>query len=261
MSLVPSLADPVFIVGSPRSGTTFLGAALARSPLLAYHFEPVLTKAAAPYVYFGLWTPARAARFYRRVYRWLDRLRLDGDLRFVDKTPRNALLVPFLADTFPDARFIHIVRDGRDVAASWSERPWLGETPIEGRTHEPGGYRYGPHPRMWVEPDRVEEFRTTSTVHRCAWGWRRHVEAVQQASARLSEGRLLEIRYESLVGDPERVGGEVLDFLGIESDAVLAALGGIRGTSIGRWRDLSDADLAAVMRECGSLLRQLGYIG
>jgi hypothetical protein len=153
----PRIEAPCFVVGAPRSGTTFLGSCLGRTPGISYHFEPALTKAAAPYVYLGLWDDERSARFFCSTYRWLARLRSDGDLQFVEKTPRNAMLVPFLARTFPDSRFIHIVRDGRDVALSWSERPWLGGPVTIRRKYEPGGYRYGPHPRMWVESGRMDE--------------------------------------------------------------------------------------------------------
>jgi hypothetical protein len=44
--------------------------------------------------------------------------------RWAEKTPENILAVPFLYRLFPDAKFVHIVRDGRDVAISTSQASW-----------------------------------------------------------------------------------------------------------------------------------------
>lgn len=262
-SIRPDLGAMVFVVGAPRSGTTFLGEALAAIPEFSYHFEPVIIKAAVPYVYAGEWSPERAASLYRRTYRWLARVRLDGDLRQVDKTPQNAMIVPFLAGAFPDARFVHILRDGRDVASSWSRKPWLDPAGAALGRHEPGGYRYGPVARFWVEPDRVAEFETTTTPHRCAWGWRRHVAAARSAGRQLPPHRYVEVRYEDLVADPGRVGGTLLDFLEVEEGSrpkAMEVLGRARDDTGGRWRDeWSDRDLDLVLAEIGPLLAELGY--
>ena len=87
--LEPNLDRPIFIVGAPRSGTTFLGACLAEVPDLSYHYEPILTKAASRYVYEDRWPSSTARRLYRTTYAWLMRLGGDPDLRFAEKTPRN----------------------------------------------------------------------------------------------------------------------------------------------------------------------------
>jgi glycosyltransferase involved in cell wall biosynthesis len=251
--------EPVFVVGSPRSGTTFLGECLGAMPVISYHHEPVATKAAAAFVELGVWHEERASRFFRKVYRCLLRLRLDGGLRYVDKTPRNVFLMPFLSRAFPDARFIHIVRDGRDVALSWSERPWFRDDAPKG--YEPGGYRYGPRPAMWVEPDRIEEFLQTTTAHRCAWGWRRFVEAGLAGSEALGDA-VLQVRYERLMADPDGEGERILDFLGIGHEAsrraFLEALGNADPSSVGRWRAVPDLGDEA-RAEMADLLKRLGY--
>ncbi len=173
-TLSPDLGRPVFIIGAPRTGTTFLGQCLAALVELSYHFEPVATKAAARYVYEGLWSIAKARSFYRRVYAWLMRIHLDGDLVFAEKTPRNVFVVPFLLQCFPDARIIHIIRDGRDAALSLSKRPWLQAAQGDSGRREPGGYRYGAYAQFWVERERQAEFESTTDIHRCIWSWRRH---------------------------------------------------------------------------------------
>ena len=115
----------MFVIGAARSGTTFLGDCVGHLPEISYHHEPPATKAAGRHVYEGLWSYRRSRFFFRSVYAWLLRVELDGDLRFCDKTPTNALLIPFLARAFPDAQFIHIIRDGRDASASLYKQPWL----------------------------------------------------------------------------------------------------------------------------------------
>src|SRR5205823_2810261 len=61
----PRLRRPVFVIGAPRSGTTFLGSCLGRLPEISYHFEPRLTKAAARCVYDGSWSTRRGRAVFR----------------------------------------------------------------------------------------------------------------------------------------------------------------------------------------------------
>src|SRR6266702_2334971 len=117
----PRLHRPIFIIGAPRSGTTFLGNSLGRLPGISYHFEPRLTKAAARCVYEGSWTARRGGTVFRLSYGALLLAALDGGYRFAEKNPENSFIVPFLAEEFPDAQFVHIVRDGRDAAVSHAE--------------------------------------------------------------------------------------------------------------------------------------------
>lgn len=262
----PNLTRPLFIIGAPRSGTTFLGRCLAAAPEFSYHFEPVATKAAAPQVYSNAWDMHIAQRYYQRVYAWLMRLHADGHLRFAEKTPQNCFLLPFLSQAFPDAQFIHLIRDGRDAALSYSKQPWLQAAAEGSGQMEPGGYPFGPYPRFWVEPQRQGEFRAVSDLHRCIWGWRRHTEAALAYGRLLPPTRYHEIRYEALVNDPAAVSAQALDFLDVVASssrvAVLAEARRVRADSVGRWRaEFSAEQVAEVQAEAGDLLRRLGYTG
>jgi hypothetical protein len=261
----PRLDDAVFIVGAPRSGTTFLGELLSRLPEVAYHFEPPHTKRAARFVYEGAWSYGRARWYYRARYAWLILRRLEGGRVFVEKTPRNAFLIPFLSKAFPRSRFVHIIRDGRDVVASLRRKPWLRADSAAQVRFEPGGYQYGPFPRFWVENARRAEFRSTSDTHRCIWSWRRHVEAALAPGRLLPAERYLELRYEELVGAPDEQLHRLLDFLGIYMVGSRAAVMSFaheqaHAQSIGGWRkELSEGDLAQIDKEAGALLQDLGY--
>jgi hypothetical protein len=234
----------VFVVGCPRSGTTFLGRTIGGLPGFVDLTEVTPWKAALP----NNPSPAELRSI-------LERVRLIGlarGLRCVEQTPETAHVLPAALDAYPQAQAVHAVRDGRDVVCSLLERGWLNAG--KGGADD-AGLTYGPHPRFWVEPERREEFTQVSDARRCAWAWRRYVEAVRGSGA---GDRLLEIRYESY----SRSADTLAEFLGADREAAHRKLDDFRDTSIGRWRrDLMPEQLADVEAECGDLLAELGYGG
>ncbi|WP_053221456.1 sulfotransferase family protein [Limnoraphis robusta] len=265
-SINPNLQAPLFIVGAPRSGTTFLGDCIGVLSEYSYHFEPVATVAASRYVYHEQWSFEQAYLFYRLVYKWLMRIHLNGDLRFAEKSPDNCFLIPFLYECFPDAKFIHIIRDGRDVSLSNVRKPWLSSASNGSGLREPSGYLLGSHPRYWVEPERALEFQQTTDIHRCIWCWRRHVEAAFNHRSSLPSSQYLEVYYESLVTEPMLYTSKILDFLEIdkpdESKAIFqSALSKASQSSVGVWKQkLSSEQQNIINTEAGTLLKNLGYL-
>jgi hypothetical protein len=261
-ALDPRLRAPVFVLGAPRSGTTFLGSCIGALPEVSYHFEPRVTKAAARMVYEGTWSERRAARVFRRSYRLLLLAAGDGGRRFVEKNPENCFVVPFLVRTFPDAKFVQIVRDGRDVAVSHAEKPWLSAASAGSGRRGRGGQAWGPWARWWVERERADEFAAASDLTRTAWSWRRFTSAARDALAQLPADRVLTVRYEDVVSRPEEAARTIGAFFGHAEppESLRAALATADPSSIGRWRQaLDDEGLAVVEREAGALLRDLGY--
>jgi hypothetical protein len=263
-SILPNLDRAVFVVGAARSGTTFLGDCVGQLPEISYHFEPPATKAAGRYVAEGRWGYWRSRWFFRTVYAWLMRVEFEGGLRLSEKTPTNALIIPFLARAFRNSQFIHIVRDGRDTAASHIDQPWLRRDSLGTGRREPGGYLYGPYPQWWVEPERHAEFEAGSDIKRVAWAWRAYVEAGLRDGRALPPERYLELRYEEVVTNPSAAAERVLDFLGIAADAsrdrFRAAMERADSRSVGAGRRrFNDAELAEIEAEAGALLGELGY--
>src|SRR6266702_2663205 len=213
-ALDPRLHRPIFIIGAPRSGTTFLAGCIGRMPEVSYHFEPRLTKAAARCVYDGSWSERRCAAVFRLSYSALLVAALDGGRRFAEKNPENSFVVPFLATALPGAQFVHIVRDGRDVAVSHAEQPWLAAASAGAARRGRGGQLWGPYPRWWVEPARREEFSKVPDIVRSAWCWRRFTAAALDGLAELPAGRKIELRYERLVADPAGAADTLAGFLG-----------------------------------------------
>ena len=264
-SLTTNLRKPVFIIGAPRSGTTFLGESLSVIPEISYHHEPIATKFASRYIYEGKWDFKKSEAFYNSIYSMLMIQHFDADLCFAEKTPRNCFIIDFLANAFPDSRFVHIIRDGRDVAVSHSKKPWLQAGQSSSGKVEPGGYPYGPSARYWVEPGREKEFESTTDMHRCIWSWRRFTESALKSKIDLPSDRYHELRYESLVNAPIMESERLLKFLSIDNshscDLFYQAVAQASSDSVGQWqRELSHEQLEEIRSEAEPLLRQLAYL-
>jgi Sulfotransferase family len=241
----------VFVVGSPRSGTTFVGRSLGAQPGFLDLGEVKPLKAAIPEL-AGL-PEDEAGRRLRRALDRLRRLGLVGHLRGVEQTPETCFVLGAALDAYPEARAVHVLRDGRDVVCSLLERGWLS-TGQDGR--DDVGLPFGLHTRFWVEPGREDEFGRASDASRAAWAWRRHVTA-----ARAVAERTLELRYEEIVAAPGRAAERVAEHLDGDRAVLETSFRGVHDRSLGRWRrDLGEAQLEDVEREAGPLLRELGYV-
>jgi hypothetical protein len=162
--------------------------------------------------------------------------------RYGDKTPTYVFHLPMLAGAFPEARFVHVVRDGRDVALSLIDASF--------------------------GPDNMRE---------AAAYWRRHVEA-GRAAGRMLGDRYLEIRYEELVTEPGSVLREVcalsevplndgmFDFAG-RAEQLRRGLNPMNHANLHRpvrpyrnWRyEMSPADVDAFEGVAGHTLEAFGY--
>jgi len=232
----------VFVVGCPRSGTTFVGRAIGGLPGFVDFGEVTPWKAALP--------AGPSAAELRTILERIRRIGLAWGLRGVEQTPETAHVLDTALEAYPEALAVHVLRDGRDVVCSLLERGWLNAD-AEGR--DDARLAYGSEPRFWVEPERREEFAQVSDARRCAWAWRRYVEAVRAAGA---GDRLLEIRYEGLATVADRLA----EFLGANVTSTHRAMDTFRDSSIGRWqRELTPEQLADVEAEAGSVLAELGY--
>ena len=239
----------VFVVGSPRSGTTFLAGAIGALPGFVDLGEVAPLKAAVPEL--AALAPEAAASRLRRILAVSRRVGLVGSVRAIEQTPEMAFLVSVIALAYPEARIVHAVRDGRDVVCSLLEKPWLRP----GHAHvDDAGVQSGAHARFWVEPERRAEFETATDARRAAWVWRSYLTAARKGDA-------FELRYEDVASHPERVANELARFVGAPAEPLVTALARAHAESVGRYRRDLDADqLADVEAEAGQLLRELGYV-
>lgn len=255
----------VIIGGCGRSGTTVLREMLARHPSIAIGPEsgilcdlPSVSYLAAAWEMPRREVEERLARsrsfveFASALFR--DHAEAQGKPRWGDKTPRNVRAIPRLLAAFPRARFIHVLRDGRDTACSL-------------RTHPREVYRNGR-----LVPNTVRK-----PIAQCARRW---VEDVSAGLAFRGHPRVTDVRYEDLVFDPEGTMRRLLEFIdepwdprvldvdaGDPTSARAARMMNNRNAgerlspaSIGRWkRDMDHADRKDFARVGGELLIALGY--
>lgn len=239
----------VFVIGCPRSGTTFLGRSVGTMPGFVDLGEVKALKAAIPDL--GRLPRDEAAQRIRSILTGTRRLSLVGSRRAVEQTPETTFVARAAALAFPQATFLHIVRDGRDVVCSLLEKGWLS---AERGGEDDAGHSYGAAPRFWVEAGRRSEFVTAGEATRAAWAWRRYVSVAREV-----EGAV-ELRYEDLSADPAAAAADLAEQLDVDAAQLTERLSRAHGTSVGRYRtELSDEQLAAVEAEAGPLLRQLGY--
>src|SRR5919198_4151747 len=233
----PELATEriVFVVGSPRSGTTFLAGAVGAQPGFVDLGEVRPVKASVA----RWWSlpEEEAAGELRATLERVRRLGFVRDLRPVEQTPELAFVIRAAVRAYPQATVLHIVRDGRDVVCSLLEQGWLRD---ERAGRDDAGLRYGGHARSWVEPERRDEFSRESEAARAAWAWRRYLTA-----ARAAPEHTLELRYEELAADPAATAGWIADRLETEPAPLAEALAKVHARSIGRWRrDLTPEQVA-----------------
>ncbi|HUP00211.1 MAG TPA: sulfotransferase [Gemmatimonadota bacterium] len=264
---------PIFIVGAPRSGTGLLRDLLRSHPRLTFtpeaQFIPRFFRA------YGDPRDEREARRLaarilrsRHVRRWnlsiepsefshlrsfrevVGRVfeewaRRENKPRWGEKTPQYVLEIPTLLKIFPDARILHVYRDGRDVALS-SMATW-----------------FGPY-----------------NLFQAANAWKRYVTSGRRVGRALPGEVYLEVRYEALLDDPPGVLTRVCSFIGEPfDDSVLrpnrippafrynrgqgsgwAAETEIVAGNQGGWkRRMSLADRALFESLAGDLLEDLGY--
>ena len=253
--------EPIFLVGCQRSGTTLLRLVLDSHSRISCgpetRFLPDLRR-----IVDEKRDWPRLARFGFEREDWLRRIReffggvhadyarARGKSRWADKTPLYAMSLPFVTEVFPDARIVHLIRDGRDVVVSHRKR-----------------------------------FGYWSAV-KCVVKWPRYIRTAREFGATLPPGRYHEVRYELAVSEPEKTLRELFDFLGetweegvleygnrphdvagkytVEADARRAAAGtdtAIYASRVGTHRRELDPFLWLLVRIfSGRTLRTLGYL-
>jgi hypothetical protein len=200
----------IFIVGSPRSGTTWLQRLLASHPQVRTGQESHVFDYIGPQILtwrkqletaqegrrpVGLPAYFHEDEFRLALHEHMMRLLapmlddLAPDEIFIEKTPSHALHVHEIIELLPESRIIHVVRDARDVAASSlaASRSW--------------GSRWAP-----------------SNGRRAARQWVRHVSAARSIAELAPATQFHEVRYEDLHQAPVTTLQHAFAFLGLALD-------------------------------------------
>lgn len=279
-------SNPVFVVGCPRSGTTLLYDMLLSAGDFAILMSETHVFDLAPrfgdlrdvrnrrrlldfWVHSAVFARAELDRdsFRDQI---LEECRNSGDFlrifmesvakrqnvrRWADNTPAHLLHLTEIKRTIPDALFLHIIRDGRDVATSLTKLGWIRPFP---RDRGGNGVVF-----PW---DR----RRTAVAAGLYWAWMVHTgrrEARQVAPA------YLEVRYEDLLGHPQETLNRIGEFIGHTLDSAQIQRVGLRAVGtpttafpgsqqgfIGRWKQQIPPQQARLLEHmAGPLLEELGY--
>lgn len=176
-------------------------------------------------------------------------VRAQGAPRFLMKHTGFARIA-YLLEAFPDARFVHVERDGRAVAASLTQVDWWsGEA----------GWGWGP-----LSADQRERYRQ-SGYHELALAalyWEVLMDALRAAIERAPPGRVRTIRYDALVADPSSTLASLLDFAEVSPNKVFdRRLAATPMTSDDtRWRKrLSVDDVARLEASIAPALTRFGF--
>jgi len=170
--------------------------------------------------------------------------RMTGRERFLCKQTANTQRLRLLNRIFPDALYVHIIRDGRAVANSLHHTDWWKEVDI-----------------WWLGARAAEaQAREEDPIVLCGLNWKHNVEEIMAHRALFGD-RYLEIRYEALVTAVGDTVGRVLAFTGLDRDVAWMDL--LPQTLVDmntKWRnDLSQRQKDLLEEHIGASLRRLGY--
>jgi hypothetical protein len=193
-----------------------------------------------PYYWHGHgWGPDVEADMCAELTPLLERHRAGSDRRAWGwKEPRSIFLISFLARALPGLRFVHLVRDGRDLAFSKNQN----------------------QPRKHAGAFLGTESDDPATPPRSIELWNAvNLAAADAAEAQLGE-RYLRIRYEDLCAQPEPVIARVLGFLELDGDPADLSQEVAPPPTLGRWREADPALVEELEQIAAPALRRFGYL-
>lgn len=285
-----STRPPVIIIGAGRSGTNMLRDILVRLPgyetwpcdEINYIWRHGNRGFATDQFTPEMATPKIAGYIRRQFDKFAAKTSAET---VVEKTCANSLRCSFVNAVVPDARFIHIIRDGRDVAYSatqrWTAKLDLGYIAKKARyvplTDVPfygGKYFANRVGRLLSREGRLsvwgpkfdgmkEVFENHSTAVACAIQWQVCVQAATIQLAGLESHRVMSLRYEDFTANPETHLTKICEFLGSATDGLNleTVIGKVSRKSVGQGsKRLDPHDVQGIQTHAGKTLHELGYV-
>ena len=290
--MIDLAARPVVLVGAGRSGTNMLRDVL--TDLEGFEtwpcdeINPIWRHGNVQWPNDAI-PPEKADRSRRYIRRAFDRIwRETGRPKFiVEKTCANSLRLPFVDAILPEARYIHIVRDGVDVVASAQKR-WRGEMELATLPYYWAKLRYAPLADLpiygWSFVKNRVAMATNSEKRMEIWGprfpgmdamreqgasldeicaqqWVACVEAADAALAAMPKDKSLTLQYEAFTTDAPTAVANILDFLGEQrsTDEIAHGIRNVSKRSVGKGRKALSGNVQKLMEIMRPALAQFGY--
>lgn len=282
---------PVIIIGAGRSGTKMLRDTLCtHSRLVTWpcdEINPIWRYGHARYPTDELLPEHATKRVVRYIRGRFDDLprALGNGSRVVEKTCANSLRVEYVHRILPEARFLHLVRDGRDVAAS-ARRRWTGDVEAEYVLRKARWIPMVDLPWYALSFARNRVRRTLSKEKKLlSWGprfagidqmvhdldlievcgiqWARCIEAARRGFDEVPPDQVLRVQYEKLVHEPSDVFAEIFRFCGLEFEESCRRRieDVITDANVGKHRmELSEDELSMLMPHIEKTLANEGYL-
>ena len=260
-----------FVVSSGRSGTAMLHKALSASPTVEMHHEYMvhIVQPLAVRHYMGLIGAAEAGRVLAETH--LAAIRYSEKEYWGDSSNKLSWLIPELTELLPQAKFVHLVRDGRKVAGSYF-RKLAGEcyddhstAILRAHLGDPlGTVPPPPEKKYWWPLPRhgdpaAADFAGYDQFARIAWHWAEINRVILEALAALAPQQSLFVRLEDLRGSPDAVRG-LYEFLNLPyRDEYFAMFARPHNVNRPEDRLLDEKQRAQFETVAGSMLARLGY--
>jgi len=265
----PILQRPIFIVGCGRSGTTILGDTLAVHTSVTYLNEYRQLWANA-YPATDVWSKSareRAGRLdltesactpqqnRRLTTNFYCETFATGRPRLVEKLPINSFRLPFIDAVFPDALFVHLLRNGLEVARS------IERMPIESQWYGHDDYKWKLLEEYAGRSERYHDLPALCDTarRRGLLEWRLSVETAVEFLDALPAERHISLTYEELLDRPVEVVRRIEEFSGLAPSKTVHSFATAnlqrRSPKI-EVTHLSDVE----ERLAGDLMRRLGYL-
>lgn len=246
-SMSTDLKPPIIIIGNVRSGTSLLQNMMALNPETIKWYEPRT-----------LWMyadPGRNCDEFDRIdatdevikyvrSRFMKFQRKHGDRKIIEKTPQNILKIPYVAEIFPEAKFVYIVRHPLSYISS-CERKWQRAISRKGIIRR---IKMTPTKQLHYYSKRLIKDYFDKYVLRkkylSQWGplynginddmkqfdiwtviarqWAFSARKAENDFADLENGRVFKLRYEDLVADPQTYLERVCNHCGLKVDAAMS---------------------------------------
>jgi len=282
---------PIFVIGTGRCGSTIFYEMLAKHPQVAFvsnlnsafprqrwlsAFNTAFGKLG---LRLGVISPSEAYPLLNSIYPGFGRpcrtLNATDVLASVMKNMRRLFAdylryqrkrricykytgwsrIGFFNKIFPDALFIHMVRDGRAVANSMLNVSWWHGW------QGPWNWRWGELPKQyrkeWEQSDY--SFAVLAGIE-----WKMILDEIEESKKELEPGRFLEIRYEDFVADPLAIFEQVTDFAGLTFDKKFIKKierYKLRNMNYKWEEELSESERLLLNRCLQAHLRKYGYVG